>query len=175
MNRKSKGAIAVGAGAILLLGGMGSYALWSDEEEVAGGNITAGDFGLACPAGTWTDISGNMNGGTSIDPATDLMVPGDTWRYNASCTVTATGKNLTAELSVTGIGTGSTVPDTTYVTTTTQVGAGTPNTAVVVSDAQVIPVSVTVVFAENTPNLDFTDGQINVSGMRIALNQVRPA
>ncbi|GAB85888.1 hypothetical protein RVF83_22550 [Gordonia rubripertincta] len=76
---------------------------------------------------------------------------------------------------MTGIGTGSTVPDTTYVTTTTQVGAGTPNTAVVVSDAQVIPVSVTVAFAENTPNLDFTDGQINVSGMRIALNQVRPA
>ncbi|WP_244971566.1 alternate-type signal peptide domain-containing protein [Gordonia rubripertincta] len=96
MNRKSKGAIAVGAGAILLLGGMGSYALWSDEEEVAGGNITAGDFGLVRPAGTWTDISGNMNGGTTIDPATDLMVPGDTWRYNASCTVTATGKNMKA-------------------------------------------------------------------------------
>lgn len=174
MNRKTKGAIAVAAGAILLLGGMGSYALWSDAEDVAGGAIAAGAFGLACPAGTWTDISGDVPEVT-INPATDLMVPGDTWRYSANCTVTATGKNMEAALSVTGIGTGSTTPATTYVTTTTQVGTGAPNTAVVVSNAQVLPVTVTVAFAEDTPNLDFTNGQINVSGMQIMLNQVRPS
>ncbi len=174
MNRKTKGAIAVGAGAILLLGGLGSYALWSDKEDVAGGAITTGDFGLNCPAGTWTDVSGDVPVVT-IDPASDLMVPGDTWKYDTDCTVTATGKNMKAELSVTGIGSGSTSPATPYVTTTTVVGSGSPpNTPVTVSDGQVLPVTVTVAFSAATPNTDFTNGTINVSGMKIELNQVRP-
>ncbi|MEO9327360.1 alternate-type signal peptide domain-containing protein [Gordonia aurantiaca] len=173
MNRKTKGAIAVGAGAILLLGGMGSYALWSDQEDVAGGSITTGDFGLDCPAGTWTDVSGDVPVVT-INPASDLMVPGDTWEYNANCTVTATGKNMRAELSVIGIGTGSTTPTTTYVTTTTVVGGGAPNAPVTVSNGEVLPVTVTVAFSSATPNTEFTNGTINVSGMKIELNQVRP-
>ncbi|ATD71614.1 MULTISPECIES: alternate-type signal peptide domain-containing protein [Gordonia] len=173
MNRKTKGAISVGAGAILLLGGMGSYALWSDEEDVAGDAITTGDFGLNCPAGTWTDVSGDVPV-VAIDTTTDLMVPGDTWEYSANCTVTATGKNMKAELSVTGVGTGSTTPSTTYVTTTTQVAGGTPNTPVVVTNGQVLAVTVTVAFSSTTPDTEFTNGTINVSGMKIALNQVRP-
>ncbi|WP_245548572.1 alternate-type signal peptide domain-containing protein [Gordonia namibiensis] len=175
MNRKTKGAIAVGAGAILLLGGMGSYALWSDAEDVAGADITAGAFGLACPNGAWTDVSGDVPV-TAVTPGTTLMVPGDIWEYNVTCTVTATGKNMRAQLSVTDLGTDSTLPPTSRVDIETEVdNAAYTNAPIVVSGGQVLPVKVTVAFDPATTGTDFTNGQINVSGMQIMLNQVRPS
>ncbi|WP_132991793.1 alternate-type signal peptide domain-containing protein [Gordonia zhaorongruii] len=171
MNRKTKGALAVGAGAILLLGGAGSYALWSDEADVVGGNIATGDFGLDCgTGGAWTDISTTMNGGASINTATDLMVPGDVWKYSGNCTVTATGKNMKAELGVSGI-TGTPIP---YITTDTQVGTGAVNAPVVVSDGDTLPVAVTVTFDMDTPNQESTNEAVTVGDMKITLNQVRP-
>ncbi|WP_448221551.1 alternate-type signal peptide domain-containing protein [Gordonia iterans] len=175
MNRKTKGALAAGAGAILLLGGAGSLALWSDEDQVSGGDITAGDFGIDCgTTGTWTDQSGDVPVVT-INPASDLMVPGDTWVYTGDCAVTATGKNMKAEMTVTGIGSGSTNPATPWVTITTTVD-GQPATSapVEVTGGTTVPVTVSVVFSSATPDTEFTNGTINVSGMTLQLNQVRP-
>lgn len=114
MNRKTKGALAVGAGAILLLGGAGSFALWSDEAPVGGDAIQTGDLQLDCgSAGAWTDVSPDgIVGGTAVDPATDLMVPGDWWKFANTCTVVVTGKNMRAEISVdTDSVPGSTITD----------------------------------------------------------------
>ncbi|EGD56935.1 alternate-type signal peptide domain-containing protein [Gordonia neofelifaecis] len=173
MNRKTKGALAVGAGAILLLGGFGSYALWSDSEDIAGGNITTGDFGLDCgTGGAWTDISSTMIGGNAVDPATDLMVPGDVWKYAGDCTVTATGKNMKATLGV-NLGTGN-VPSSNFVVTTTANGTDTTTTPISVTNGQQIPVTATVEFKASTPNTVDTNTQVGVSNMKIALNQVRP-
>ena len=41
MNRTTKGAIAAGAAAVLLLGGAGSLAYWSDCQDAAGGTINS--------------------------------------------------------------------------------------------------------------------------------------
>ncbi|MCF8589974.1 alternate-type signal peptide domain-containing protein [Gordonia liuliyuniae] len=174
MNRKTKGALAVGAGAIILLGGAGSFALWSDTEDIAGGNITAGDFGLDCGTdGAWTDKSPTMNGGTAVDPAADLMVPGDIWEYAGNCTVKATGKNIAATLGV-DLGTAN-VPSDNFAVTTTVNGTDTTTTPISVTNGQSLPVAVRVNFLESTPNLEDVHAQVTVSGMKITLNQVRPS
>lgn len=171
MNRKAKGAVAVGAGAILLLGGLGSYALWSDTAAGGAGTIETGDLALSCPVGSWTDIS-YATGDLTVTPASDSMVPGDVWKYSGNCTVTLVGKNLTAELSVSGI----TGTPSQYISIDTQVGEGGPlNQPVAVTNGQVIPVNVIVTFAHNTPDREFIDSPVSVSGMKIDLKQTRQA
>lgn len=175
MNRKTKGALAVGAGAIILLGGAGSYALWSDTDAIAGGNITAGDFGLDCgTGGTWTDKSSTYNGTTAINPASDLMVPGDIWEYAGNCTVTATGKNIKATLGV-DLGQSSNVPSSNFTVTTSVDGTDTTTTPISVTDGQSLPVTVRVNFLASTPDQEDANSVVTVSGMNITLNQVRPA
>ncbi|MDV7100248.1 alternate-type signal peptide domain-containing protein [Gordonia amicalis] len=175
MNRKTKGAIAVGAGAILLLGGMGSYALWSDQEDIGEADITTGQFGLICDAGTWTDESAAVLGGTSVDPALDRMVPGDVWEYTTQCDATATGKNMQAWLWVSGIGpTNNPVPD--WITIETEVNSGALNAPLIFANSTLIdiPVTVRVTFDELTPGTTATNQTISVGGMKLSLNQVRP-
>ncbi len=41
MNKTTKGALAASAAAVLLLGGAGSLAYWSDAETIQGGDVTA--------------------------------------------------------------------------------------------------------------------------------------
>lgn len=184
MNRKTKGALAVGAGAILLLGGAGSYALWSDESPVGGDAITTGDLQLNCGAGgSWTDVSPDgVVGGPAVDPATDLMVPGDWWKYANTCTVVATGKNMHAQISVdTASVPGSTITDPACggdcVTfdNTAAIGAGTPvSTPVTVNNGDSVAVGVVVKFNRDTPNRVGVNTTLNVNGMKVVLNQVRP-
>ncbi|MCR8898853.1 alternate-type signal peptide domain-containing protein [Gordonia sp. GONU] len=171
MNRKTKGALAAGAGAVLLLGGVGSYALWSDTDTTAPGQITTGNLDLACgTTGTWTDVSTTMNGGTTINPASDFMVPGDVWEYTNTCTVTATGKNMKAQLNVTGIDAG---PSSNF-TVVTEVDGGQPNTPFDVNNGQAYDITVTVTFDEGTPGQVDTNTSVNVAAMAVSLNQVRP-
>ncbi|MGO3328173.1 alternate-type signal peptide domain-containing protein [Gordonia sp. (in: high G+C Gram-positive bacteria)] len=174
MNRKTKGALAVGAGAIILLGGAGSFALWSDTEAIAGGDIKAGQFGLNCgTGGAWTDDSPTTNGVTVVNPATDLMAPGDIWEYAGNCTVTATGKNMEATL---GVDLGSnTVPSDNFTVTTSVDGQNTTTTPISVSNGDSLAVTVRVNFLESTPNLEDVGATISVSGMNVTLNQVRPS
>ncbi|WP_170163253.1 alternate-type signal peptide domain-containing protein [Bogoriella caseilytica] len=90
----TKGAVAIGAGVVLLLGGAGTYALWSVTETLDGA-VATGDLNLELDgAGTW-----EMNG-EAFDPATDHIVPGDTVTYTQALTVTAVGENLNARLSI---------------------------------------------------------------------------
>ena len=96
MNTIAKGAIAAGAAVVLLTGGLGSYALWSDQAQVAGGTIRSGYLALSVQEATWSDVTT----GTPLpfDPATDQIVPGDVIRYTANAVVDGAGKNLEATL-----------------------------------------------------------------------------
>ncbi|WP_324804776.1 alternate-type signal peptide domain-containing protein [Gordonia sp. YC-JH1] len=159
---------------MLLLGGVGSYALWNDTEDIVGGNITTGDFGLDCgTGGTWTDVSPTMIGGSAINPLEDLMVPGDVWKYSGDCTVTATGKNMKATLGV-NLGT-TNVPSDNFVVTTSVNGTDTTTTPIDVTNGQELPVTVQVEFKESTPGTEDTNASVQVSNMKITLNQVRPS
>ena len=85
MQKTTKGAIAAGAAAVLLLGGAGSLAYWSDSTPLDGGSLTAGDLALSdAECDDWD---------------TDLIVPGDVITKECTFTISATGDNLEATLT----------------------------------------------------------------------------
>ena len=101
MRKTTKGAIAVGAGVALLLGGAGTLAYWTDTNDVdSNTTVTAGNLDLAPVAATaaWTW----KTGGQTFVPATSRIVPGDVVVFTQRYTVTAQGDRLKAQLLVNG-------------------------------------------------------------------------
>jgi alternate signal-mediated exported protein len=104
MNKMIKGSVAGATGIVLLMGGFGTYALWSDSTSVDQNTLQSGALDITgTGTATWADISstGAVNG--SWDPASDKMVPGDTVRLTQPVTIDASGKNLKVRFKVTGI------------------------------------------------------------------------
>ncbi len=104
MNKSTKGALAATCGAILLLGGAGSLAYWTDTEIVGGGAINGGTMTLG------TDATNTGCGAWQLDSAEaapltytagDPLVPGDVLTRACSYTVTASGNHLRATVGVT--------------------------------------------------------------------------
>jgi len=95
MNKTVKGSLAGAAGIALLMGGFGSYALWSDSQSFGSGSIASGTLDVASSAATLTDQNDAAWSGT------DLMVPGDTVTRKQAFTFTGTGKNLKGSITFT--------------------------------------------------------------------------
>ncbi|UFU01715.1 alternate-type signal peptide domain-containing protein [Ruania suaedae] len=92
MKNSTKGALAVGAAATLLLGGAGTLAYWTAEDEVDAGPIEAGSIAL-----TAADCEGFVY--TDETPA-DLIVPGDTVTNDCVATLVLEGDNIGATLTI---------------------------------------------------------------------------
>ena len=91
MNTMIKGSIAGATGIALLMGGFGTYALWSDSENLAAHSVQSGELDIATSAGVYDDA----NSAAANDwTATDKMVPGDKVTYTQTFTVKGSGKNL---------------------------------------------------------------------------------
>lgn len=102
MNKTTKGALAAIGAALLLVGGAGSLAYWSDTATIAGpGTITSGQLSLT-PADD-TDCEWQLDGGTAFDPVNTRIVPGDTVTRNCAYTLTAVGDHLAATLDVSSV------------------------------------------------------------------------
>ncbi|OZE88478.1 hypothetical protein CH298_14355 [Rhodococcoides fascians] len=183
MNKATKGAVAAGAAAVLLLGGLGSYALWSDQETLGGGTITSGDLSLApvaAPAPQWRDVSPDVAGNPKvIDPATFLIVPGDIVEYTASFTIQASGDNLLADLSAdTSAITGDALLRSKITTSVTATSGSTtlPTTGAktrITSADQNVAVSVRFTFDPGTENQDAQNQSINLAAFALKLEQSR--
>ncbi|MBE7325786.1 alternate-type signal peptide domain-containing protein [Nocardioides sp. Y6] len=103
MNKSTKGAIAAGAAAVLLMGGAGTLAYWNAEGSIAGGAIEAGTLALdpvTDPAATWR-LNGTTVTGNNLSSV--RIVPGDTLTYTGAWTIDATGDNLQADVSFSGL------------------------------------------------------------------------
>ncbi len=99
-NRRTQGLIAVGAGALLLVGGS-SFALWTVNSQVAGGTITAGNLDVLVASGTWQDVSPEHAAPVDIADIADFrIVPGDVLEGTFPVDVAALGDNLVADLTV---------------------------------------------------------------------------
>jgi alternate signal-mediated exported protein len=99
MNKMAKGALAIGVGAALLLGGGGTLAVWNDSETAAAGQIVAGELSLAPAAdgaGKWTNAAG-----TPVDLAKYKVVPGDVLTYTQKLDVKLAGDLMKAKLTMT--------------------------------------------------------------------------
>ena len=98
MNKMAKGALAIGVGAALLLGGGGTLATWNATQNSSAGSIASGELKLEAGTGTWTS---NMTAGT-IRAADYKMVPGEKLSYTQDLTATLVGDRITANLTATG-------------------------------------------------------------------------
>lgn len=99
MKKSTKGAIAAGGAAVLLLGGAGTLAFWSESTTVDGGTLTSGELTLDaadCAAAEW--VYADDAHGTDGDPVT-LIVPGDTVEKTCDITIGGTGDHLRAEIT----------------------------------------------------------------------------
>lgn len=150
MKKTTKGALAAAAAGILLLGGAGTIAYWSDSETIVGGSVNTGKLSLddaVCAEG-WLYAPENAGAG---DPVS-LLVPGDAITKECTFTVSATGDNLAATLNTPasttitseGAATFEATVGATYDLAGSPVTADTPITDA--NDGQTVTATVTVTF-----------------------------
>ena len=93
MKKSTKGAIAAASAGVLLLGGAGTLAYWTDSGTVTGTTITSGHLTLdatACQGPTGWDLEGD-----AFDTSTDTLIPGDTLTKTCDVDVDVEGTHFT--------------------------------------------------------------------------------
>lgn len=169
MNSTTKGALAAGAAAVLLLGGAGSLAFWSATDSVDAGSFSSGKLTLkavGCDAG-WTYANG-----TSAGAAVNLVVPGDSITKNCTFTIGATGDHLSAlptvpstvGYTVTSTPTPTTLNLTTaatYTVGTTTIDNTTPITSS--SDGKTLTAKIVVTMPYGSTTINANDTQLVTS------------
>ncbi len=191
MNKITKGAIAGGIGVALLLGGGGTLAYWTDQEDVgANATITAGNLDIApaaTPAPAWTVSNGSVTNAPVANIAAFRMVPGDVLTYTATYTVTATGNNIRAQASLgshsIAAASGSAadtalagrLTDTTVIT----VNGGAP-TVTLSAGTHTVVVTATISWPfgnATSPTADnpAKQGAVNLSNFNVVITQVQPS
>lgn len=181
MNKATKGAIAVAAAGVLLLGGAGSYALWSDSQTAPGGTVTAGELKLVpVNVGSWTEISttGSVAPGPIANISTFKMVPGDILEYNATYTIAASGNNLKATISADQgsiVRTGITEADTPVAVTSTVGGTAIANNEITSTDnGKPVAVKVRLEFVDRAnQGRDGQLGSVGLTNFKVNVTQTR--
>ncbi len=182
MNKATKGAIAAGAAAVLLLGGLGSYALWQDTETVTGGTINSGELNFDPVANTanWTETSVTPNADLGTDPSTFLIVPGDVLEYSTQYTVNWAGDNLRATITADFTDVAGDADLASKLLTQVSVNGGTPlpnGSAVplpLTTSPQTISVEVTITFDQTTAALIAQNESVDLNDFTLTLDQARP-
>jgi len=145
MKKTTKGALAAGSAAVLLMGGAGTLAYWTDSVTAPGASISSGHLKLVDPdcGSGWV-----LDGGASFD--TQLLVPGDSLTQTCTYTLDVAGEHLrevdfavTAPADVTGA---QALIDEIGVTTAVELnGVAQPSaTNVAVSDGDTVSVQMTI-------------------------------
>ena len=183
MNKAMKGAIAAGAAGILLLGGAGTFAVWSDTQDIDAGRVSTGQLSLTAATGSWTET---VSEAAIPNISAYQIVPGDRLTYTTTVTVKAEGENLKARLTVPSTLEGAVTDDANATVTDVNLDvdfriddedvAGIKADGNVVSFDEAatyaIPVSITVDFTDVPIN---TDQNLNVdltSALTFTLDQV---
>ena len=173
MHKPLKGAIALGAAGLLLLGGAGTYALWSDSVTLNGGTVNSGQLEfVGTTPGVWRDVSDGTPSAPIANISTFLIVPGDVLTYSLTTTLRAQGENLAATIAAdpTSItGDAELLADIDLTTAVTS--AGDPVTTITEdNDNDVIDVVVTITFDEDSGN-DSQLSDLNLSALQLTVDQ----
>lgn len=173
MNKSTKGALAAGAAAVLLLGGAGTLAYWTAEDDVDGGLIEAGDLTLEVDScGTaWLDAGD--------DSAVAVLVPGDEVYKDCEVTLSGSGDNLLATVgvdpdSVDDLDLGSPVADSLVVGAEVTAPAGIDTTAVPVSGDTAVTVRITVDWPYGAENNDSQGATASLDAITLVATQADP-
>lgn len=178
MNKTIQAALAGSAGIALLGGGFGTYALWHDSADVAGGGLSSGLLDVTAHAAAWTDVS--PVGPNNWTPG-DLIVPGDTIKMVQTFDVTATGKNLRGRLTFTpGVVDTAAFGNHLTITAAATAGAGfsavTPGSAWTFDAApgtRTVTATVTYAFGSDTSAQDAQSAAASIASSSFAVDQVR--
>ncbi|MCB7137270.1 alternate-type signal peptide domain-containing protein [Cellulosimicrobium marinum] len=167
----AKGAVAAAAGVTVLLGGMGTFALWNQDVDLAAGEVSTGNLSATAEDFTWQDTTpGHANAVADVSSFT--MVPGDVLVGTSTIDVEVTGENLVVEPTLSGgedlVGTvdGLTV-DTELTEDAAAVGQLTAGT-------HELTATVTVTYAESGSN-DGMNATVDLTDVGVALQQVAPS
>ncbi|MFE5341431.1 SipW-dependent-type signal peptide-containing protein [Isoptericola sp. NPDC056578] len=111
MNTRTKGIVAGVAGAALLLGAGGTFALWHDQGQVAGGVIRAGHLKVQAEETQWFDVSPDRGDAQDL---TSEVGPALSWDVNwlgeeQSLPIGVTTEFQTLDPDATGSATGQVV------------------------------------------------------------------
>jgi len=173
MKKSTKGAVAAAAAGVLLLGGAGSLAFWSDSLTVGGGTISSGHLALddtTGATGTCSDADWLLDGGTVFDTTDGRLVPGDTLTKNCTFDVNATGEHLTADLAATG----GTATGLAQVSTDVDFTvAGSPASSIdVTNDGDEVSATITLTFTGSTATNVSQDDSVVLTDYTVTATQV---
>lgn len=171
MKKSTKGAIAAGAAAVLLMGGAGTLAFWTATDNVDAGSLTAGNLSLDLDSCDGWVYSADSSAVTKI-------VPGDVVENTCNGTITGEGDNLVATVAIDD----ATVPDLTLGTEQLDVTAeltspveATPGAGVPVTAAGTdVTFTITVDFPYGTENNGSQDGVAALGNIAVDAVQVDP-
>lgn len=153
MKKTAKGAIAAAAGAVLLLGGAGSLAYWTDSATVDGGTVTSGHLQLLTDDTNAGCSAWQLDGGDPFDPATSLLVPGDTVTETCAFTLAATGDHMEGTVTASAANISGDLADALDVTVSGITLNGAPATTFTeANDGQTLGVNVSVTFRPSSDN-----------------------
>lgn len=172
---RAKGIIAIAAGAVLLLGGGTTLALWNSSASLTAGDVQAGDLNLTLGAGTWT-LDGLLTDAAPVtDPSTVRIVPGDVLTLTQTVNVTLVGDTIQADLVA---DTGDLLPAgaATYIDVDLAVSAGTEVTPGTyrLTPAQVaspLTATLTITFDEATPDRELVNAVLDLNEVGFTLTQ----
>jgi alternate signal-mediated exported protein len=182
-NKMIKGSIAGATGIVLLMGGFGTYALWSDSVQADGGVLGSGALKITGVGdGSWTETS--TGSAQAWDNASDLMVPGDVVVLDQPLDVKAVGKNLRVKLTVDGVDNDFAAPSLSMKVefggeTETFTGPGPYvidyDTVAKVAALNGDPDGAVVTFTfEDVDDTTDQDTSVDLSNVTLTLDQVRP-
>lgn len=164
MKKSTKGAVAAGAAAVLLMGGAGSLAYWTATGSITGGSVNSGHLKLdADDAGSW-----ELNGNPVSAISTVRIVPGDELVFTGSYTIDAAGDNLQADVAVTGATESGTLAPYVDTTLAFTVDGATATSITEANDGDTLEATVTVDFPIGTA----ANNASNVAGLSITLADV---
>lgn len=180
MKKTTKGALAAGAAGVLLLGGAGTLAYWSDSESIAGGDVDSGELSLSQETGqTCTSWALDAVGGsTAYTPGTTLVVPGDVISRTCTYTVNSTGQHLAADLTMESptinAVTGTELDDQLDVTATYTLDASTildGQDVTSADDGKVLVAAIQVTFDSSTAGLTAQQQTASLDDISVTLTQ----
>lgn len=153
MKKSTKGALAAGAAAALLLGGAGTLAFWSDSEILPGGSVDSGE--LALVDGDCDDDWVYADGFASAGDPVVLFVPGDVIQKECTFDIVAAGDNLSATLTTPATVDVTPTPaaptlEATVAATYAIGGSPVPATVTSANDGDTVTATITVTFPYGT-------------------------
>jgi alternate signal-mediated exported protein len=106
MKKVTKGVLAATGGGLILLGGAGTLAGWTDSRTITGGSISSGHLAIVTDATNTGCAPWQLDNGEQAPytySAGDPIVPGDVLTRSCAFTVRASGNHLRATVGISSV------------------------------------------------------------------------